>query len=483
VSGRLSEATLATALRADRELCGELWHDSLPWDWDGEEDFHRREWRWRLLSAAVRLDYPAIDLWLCEVRRHGSLTPADGRLDGEALVRDFLTRLHGQRESPSDVWSSYKALHALREDADLVLEVNGVQPGMDAIPAWIGNRVPAVGMSGQVNGTAVRQFRTPTFPLVLISTDLLQEGEDLHTFCREVHHYGIAWMPSSLEQRTGRVDRVNSLAERRLSHPGVKLDGDGRPPPGERLQVLYPFVSGTYEELQVRRVLKRLNEHVRLLHESFGQQVKSEPRLDPNEVLIEDAAMPAPRDNLGEPYQVDPGWLTGSRSRYPTVDSRVADEASRTFSGLLERSSWGRHPVTWSPASSSLHLLGECLLKQRRQPLDLRLLSLHGRPAVRIISPVGILDPAQLRHLVSSPAQVDGSRIGVVPMGPRDRRSFSVTIEDLLFVPAGKDLGKALVGRVTRVLEQADALEGSVLDSDHPLTVFAEDLHEEARRG
>jgi hypothetical protein len=338
-------------------------------------------------------------------------------------------------------------------------------------------------MSGQVNGTAVKQFRTPTFPLVLISTDLLQEGEDLHTFCGEVHHYGIAWMPSSLEQRTGRVDRVNSLTERRLSRPGVKLGDDGRPLPLERLQVLYPFVSGTYEALQVQRVLERLNEHVRLLHESFGRHVRATPTLDPNEVLVEDAATPLPLDNLGEPYQIEPRWLAARRSKYPVVDATVADEAASAFLGLGARSSWGRYPIRWSSPSSSLHLLGECSLGERRQPLDLRLLSLHGRPAVRITSPVGILDRAQLRRLVSSPAVVDGPRIGVVRLGPRDRRSFSVTVEDLLFVPAGKDLGKALVGRVTRVLEQADALEGSVLHSDHPLTVFAEDLHEEVRRG
>lgn len=484
VSDRLSEATLATALRGDRELCSELWHDRLPWDWDGEEDFRRREWRWRLLTAAVRLDYPAIDLWLCEVRRNGSLTPADGRLDAEALIRDFLTTLRRQRESSADSWTSYAALHALRTDADLVLEVNGVQPGEDAVPPWVGNRFPAMGMSGQVNGTAVRQFRTPTYPLVMISTDLLQEGEDLHTFCDEVHHYGIAWMPSSLEQRTGRVDRVNSLTERRLSRPGVTLDGDGRPHAEERLQVLYPFLSGTYEGLQVNRVLNRLNEHIRLLHESFGQHVGAAPKLDPNEVLAEDAAMPAPQENLREPYKIADRWLVGRRSKYPLVHSSLADEASSAFSALLERSSWGPYRVDWLTRSSAgLHLLGECFLKQRRQPLDLRLISLHGRAAIRIISPVGLLDGRQLRRLASSPARVHGPRIGVVRMGPRDRRSFSVTVEDLLVVPARKDVSEALNDRVTHVLEQADALEAHVLAADLPLTDFAEDLYEEVRRG
>ena len=42
---------------------------------------------------------------------------------------------------------------------------------------------PIGGMFGQVNKTLVQQFRMPGYPFVMITTDLLQEGEDLHTFC------------------------------------------------------------------------------------------------------------------------------------------------------------------------------------------------------------------------------------------------------------------------------------------------------------
>ena len=81
-------------------------------------------------------------------------------------------------------------------------------------------------MSGGVNKRLVRQFRMPGFPLVLATTDVLQEGEDLHTFCGKVLHYGISWTPSAMEQRTGRIDRIDSLVQRNL---------DGREtPPAER---------------------------------------------------------------------------------------------------------------------------------------------------------------------------------------------------------------------------------------------------------
>ena len=69
--------------------------------------------------------------------------------------------------------------------------------------------------------------------------DLLQEGEDLHTFCSAVHHYGISWMPSSMEQRVGRIDRVNSETERRLTLANGSADGSAK------LQVYYPHLRDT----------------------------------------------------------------------------------------------------------------------------------------------------------------------------------------------------------------------------------------------
>jgi len=482
VSDRLSEETLATALRADPELGPALWHPTLMWAWADEDAFLRREWRWRLLGAAVRLDFAALDLWLCEVRRNGGLRRG-GDPDSETLVRDFLAVLRKQRDEPNERWTSYAALTALAADADLVLEVNGVQQENEAVPAWVGNRVPAVGMSGQINATAVRQFRTPTYPLVLVSTDLLQQGEDLHTFCDEVHHYGIAWMPSALEQRTGRIDRVNSLAERRLSAVGAALGEDGRPWPEDRLQVLYPFVSGTYEQLQVRRVLKRLDEHIRLLHESFGNQVKAPQRLLVDEEIVDEAPMPEPMANLGEPYKIDDGWLRARAKRFPVVDGSAAEDGLTRFAALTSQKRWGAHEVDWLSRSSGRHLLGEVRIGDRVQPLDLRLTTAHGHPAVRLISPVGLCDLKDVEALLEGESPVDGPRMGVVRLGPRERRSFSVTVEDLLLFPAAGDLAAQLRPRIVALIVQADELEQRLLEGDRGIRVFATDLVGEARDG
>ncbi len=56
-------------------------------------------------------------------------------------------------------------------------------------------------------------FNSPMFPEILISSAVLGEGVDLHRFCRYVIHHDLCWNPSTLEQRTGRLDRIRCKAE------------------------------------------------------------------------------------------------------------------------------------------------------------------------------------------------------------------------------------------------------------------------------
>ena len=110
---------------------------------------------------------------------------------------------------------------------------------------------PVVGVTGGSGGhrRAVRQFRTPSLPRVIVCTDTLKEGVDLHLFCDHVLHYGVAWTSGDMEQRVGRVDRYFSQIERRLA-------GEG-PPPGVKLHVGYPHVVASLERGQVERVIQR----------------------------------------------------------------------------------------------------------------------------------------------------------------------------------------------------------------------------------
>lgn len=86
-------------------------------------------------------------------------------------------------------------------------------------------------------------FNTPFYPEVLVASSVLAEGVDLHLNCRHIIHHDLCWNPSSLEQRTGRVDRI-----------GAKAEQAGRP-----IHVYYPYLAGTQDEKLYRVVSDREN--------------------------------------------------------------------------------------------------------------------------------------------------------------------------------------------------------------------------------
>ncbi|MGJ5080237.1 helicase-related protein [Bradyrhizobium sp. HKCCYLS3013] len=84
-------------------------------------------------------------------------------------------------------------------------------------------------------------FNSPMFPEILISSAVLSEGVDLHRFCRYIIHHDLCWNPSTLEQRTGRVDRIRCKAE--LTRRPI---------------VIYePFLAGSADEKMFRVVQDR----------------------------------------------------------------------------------------------------------------------------------------------------------------------------------------------------------------------------------
>ena len=90
-------------------------------------------------------------------------------------------------------------------------------------------------------------FNTPLLPEVLICTSVGQEGIDLHRECRNVIHYDLGWNPATIEQRTGRADRIGSKTERdrRLAQRGgLKPAEDVMP----GLDIGLPYLAATYDE-------------------------------------------------------------------------------------------------------------------------------------------------------------------------------------------------------------------------------------------
>lgn len=84
-------------------------------------------------------------------------------------------------------------------------------------------------------------FNTPLSPDLLVASSVMGEGIDLHQECRFVIHHDLDWNPGVLEQRTGRLDRIGSLADR----------------VGMNIEVFEPYLAGTHDEKMYRVVKDR----------------------------------------------------------------------------------------------------------------------------------------------------------------------------------------------------------------------------------
>ena len=108
------------------------------------------------------------------------------------------------------------------------------------------NRLPNVRL---VNGSTKMEarralmltFNTPFYPEILIASAVLAEGVDLHLNCRYIIHHDLCWNPSTIEQRTGRVDRIGAKVEKC----------------GKSIDIFMPYVAGTQDEKMYRVVMDR----------------------------------------------------------------------------------------------------------------------------------------------------------------------------------------------------------------------------------
>jgi hypothetical protein len=91
-------------------------------------------------------------------------------------------------------------------------------------------------------------FNLPGPPYILLCSEKGRESIDLHRWCRKIVHYDLDWNPSVMEQRVGRIDRINSLAARTK----------------QPIEIYYFRIRGTYEE-RIFRVVKERMEMTRIL--------------------------------------------------------------------------------------------------------------------------------------------------------------------------------------------------------------------------
>jgi superfamily II DNA or RNA helicase len=103
-------------------------------------------------------------------------------------------------------------------------------------------------------------FNTPFYPEILVASSVLAEGVDLHLDCRHVIHHDLCWNPSTLEQRTGRIDRLGAKAERA----------------GASIHVYLPYVAATQDEKMFRVVRDRERWFQVVMGDPFGLETEAD---------------------------------------------------------------------------------------------------------------------------------------------------------------------------------------------------------------
>lgn len=149
----------------------------------------------------------------------------------------------------SDKCSHGKRIDKLFENVDLVINqllgnekiTYKYDPAFLNMQQWV---MPAVG-GNKGNEALIKRFNTPFYPDIIVCTDVLKEGINLHLFCNRVYHYGLAWTPGDLEQRIGRVDRFFSKTHReRMAGKDTHVEVD------------YPYMGKSVDEHQLKKVLQ-----------------------------------------------------------------------------------------------------------------------------------------------------------------------------------------------------------------------------------
>ena len=124
----------------------------------------------------------------------------------------------------------------IRVDADLVTE----DDGKDSVVTLANVQVATGRTKRDTRLRLMRAFNTPFFPDIFVCSQVMGEGVDLQRYCRHVIHHDLAWNPSTIEQRTGRIDRLGCKAE-------------GREP----ISVYIPYLAGAADERQYRVMSER----------------------------------------------------------------------------------------------------------------------------------------------------------------------------------------------------------------------------------
>jgi superfamily II DNA or RNA helicase/cation transport regulator ChaB len=280
-----------------------------------------RDQRQAVFAQLLRGGRSYLDLWLAVVTVQGSMEREKVQLKYKnpnkrnprliqdvvepklkALVHAVMQRLkqgkhaadHGQAiDTPRQPLTAYLELARVSRHFDLMRTLNF--PTISEVSAAQGRRVlrstltglePVIALHGSSKTErALEQFRMPGFPMVMVATSVVQEGVDLHTFCRKVVHYGIDGSATGTEQRNGRVDRRGSLVSRLTEQS-----------PEETIDVYFPHLRQSLEPLQMATLYQRMNRFLLMSNQLGVDSVAKDQAIlcSINQHLDEPAPYPEP---------------------------------------------------------------------------------------------------------------------------------------------------------------------------------------------
>jgi ERCC4-related helicase len=144
--------------------------------------------------------------------------------------------------------SSRAVLKAAEDRPVLLPGANGASRVLGVCPSE-NEREESLFLHNQQPDTVISIFNSPFGPDVLVVTDRLSEGIDLHRYCRHLIHYELDPSPIRTVQRNGRLRRVNSWAA-----------ASGQP-----IRYAYPAFRGTRDHRLVQIMKKRIDSFSLLL--------------------------------------------------------------------------------------------------------------------------------------------------------------------------------------------------------------------------
>ncbi|TPE51944.1 hypothetical protein FJM67_08170 [Maribrevibacterium harenarium] len=299
----------------------------------------QREQIRHMQTATLRNGAPLIDLYLACLKTQKRSIMLNGNLSPNRVAKTLVSEWDKWARTPeASLNCGLSELIEIKQNFDLIRKLNfptidvvqqttraldrplleGQEPYSDSkgnirsvrrflTQEFSGQAPTAAAQGGQKDERRHRittHFRMPGMPWVVVATNVYEEGVDLHTFCKTVIHHGISHTASSVEQRTGRVDRIGGLFQRDVaSMKNISEFVDER-----KIQSLFPYQNDTFEKFQVRRVLLNCNRMVQRLHDT------DKPIEEDKEAFISDR-FDVPKQitqRLSSPFDVkESEWLRG----------------------------------------------------------------------------------------------------------------------------------------------------------------------------